>query len=424
MTEAQFAAAARAIMLADGCGLTIEGERVFCDDPRADDFGENPRECMCKIGARAALTAAAQVGEGRGADIERFDWLQEQIVDTVYLDDGRIIDVRGGDIRKAIDQAGGSDATRRSCQGMENASDALVPGLEPIQRSPSRDHDAGDLAAPAPLGRADGGWRYVRLADLTAILSMLPPPPVEKDGVKFFYADRHPVTRLHQIRDAFQAMLAAPSPPVQSVQWGYNQEIVMRLRSHIATVPNRSDPGPHHVMAEAATCIESLEARVMQEIHEYNDKFRKLYDAQMQIATLTQALAEAEKKIYVPGQWRCAKCDFRLTQSNLYVTTGAVGPRDEPGDKCPNCNGPLWRVSAMEDRNEAFKCANDAFDRCSKAEAKLAEADKVIEPFAKGADELQSVCARDGWAVREDCSMTVGHLRAARAWRELNRLNA
>lgn len=70
-----------------------------------------------------------------------------------------------------------------------------------------------------------------------------------------------------------------------------------------------------------------------------------------------------EKLVYVPGQWRCPKCEFRLTQSNLYAESGTVGPRDEPGDKCPNCNGPLWRVSAMDDRNEAFKCANDTFDR-------------------------------------------------------------
>ena len=35
-------------------------------------------------------------------DRELLEWLQDQIVDTIYLDDGRIIDVRGGDVRKAI----------------------------------------------------------------------------------------------------------------------------------------------------------------------------------------------------------------------------------------------------------------------------------------------------------------------------------
>lgn len=41
----------------------------------------------------------------KAADVARIEWLQEQIVDVIYLDDGRIIDVRGLDIRKAIDEA-------------------------------------------------------------------------------------------------------------------------------------------------------------------------------------------------------------------------------------------------------------------------------------------------------------------------------
>lgn len=35
-------------------------------------------------------------------DTEILDYLQEEIVDTIYLDDGRIIDVRGLDVRAAI----------------------------------------------------------------------------------------------------------------------------------------------------------------------------------------------------------------------------------------------------------------------------------------------------------------------------------
>lgn len=40
-----------------------------------------------------------------GADAARMTWLQEQIVDVIYLDDGRIIDVRGNSVRNAIDKA-------------------------------------------------------------------------------------------------------------------------------------------------------------------------------------------------------------------------------------------------------------------------------------------------------------------------------
>jgi len=35
-------------------------------------------------------------------DKELLDWLNEQAVDVIYLDNGRIIDVRGDDIRRAL----------------------------------------------------------------------------------------------------------------------------------------------------------------------------------------------------------------------------------------------------------------------------------------------------------------------------------
>lgn len=38
-------------------------------------------------------------------DRRRLDWLQSRIVDTIYLDDGKIIDVRGNCVRDAIDEA-------------------------------------------------------------------------------------------------------------------------------------------------------------------------------------------------------------------------------------------------------------------------------------------------------------------------------
>ncbi len=38
-------------------------------------------------------------------DREILDWLQEQQVDVIYLDDGKIIDVRGGSVRKAIQRS-------------------------------------------------------------------------------------------------------------------------------------------------------------------------------------------------------------------------------------------------------------------------------------------------------------------------------
>lgn len=52
------------------------------------------------------------------SDKEILDWLQEQIVDVIYLDDGRIIDVRGLNVRKAVEaRASEQDVPQREARG-------------------------------------------------------------------------------------------------------------------------------------------------------------------------------------------------------------------------------------------------------------------------------------------------------------------
>ena len=52
------------------------------------------------------LTAADERADVLERDKVRIDWLAEQPVDTLYLDDGRIIDIAGRvDLRDAIDAA-------------------------------------------------------------------------------------------------------------------------------------------------------------------------------------------------------------------------------------------------------------------------------------------------------------------------------
>jgi hypothetical protein len=77
------------------------------------------------------------------------------------------------------------------------------------------------------------------------------------------------------------------------------------------------------------------------------------------------------KKVYQPGVWRCAKCDFQLVQSSLNARTGTVTARDEPGTVCPNDGSPMWRVSYQEDNAKAWKWGEEQFDRATKAEAEL-----------------------------------------------------
>lgn len=91
-------------------------------------------------------------------------------------------------------------------------------------------------------------------------------------------------------------------------------------------------------------------------------------EAAAEIERLRAEIARLEPLVHVPGVWRCAKCDFRLIQSNLNASDGTVTARDTPGDKCPNCHSPLWRVTERQERIEAMELAETGFIRAGNAE--------------------------------------------------------
>ncbi len=74
-------------------------------------------------------------------------------------------------------------------------------------------------------------------------------------------------------------------------------------------------------------------------------------------ADLKAQVTDLEKKVYVPGVWRCAKCNFTLLQSNLNASNGTVTARDEPGAKCPNDGAPMWRTSWKDYATEQAEMA-------------------------------------------------------------------
>lgn len=90
---------------------------------------------------------------------------------------------------------------------------------------------------------------------------------------------------------------------------------------------------------------------------------------------LFQRVVELEALVYVPGLWSCPKCKFQLMQSNLNVGDGSVTARDTPGDECPNCNGPLWRVSYKTAYADLMKIAKDMSDQIN--ELKRENSEKV-----------------------------------------------
>lgn len=78
------------------------------------------------------------------------------------------------------------------------------------------------------------------------------------------------------------------------------------------------------------------------------------------IAETRAEIERLKSLVYVPGLWRCAKCNFSLVQANLNAKDGTVTARDKPGDKCPNCDSPLWRVTERDAGNEMVDRAEDA----------------------------------------------------------------
>jgi hypothetical protein len=66
-------------------------------------MGERGEYAKC-LRAAYALRCCADAAQP-SPDQERLDWLQGRITDTIYLDDGKIIDVRGNNVREAIDAA-------------------------------------------------------------------------------------------------------------------------------------------------------------------------------------------------------------------------------------------------------------------------------------------------------------------------------
>jgi hypothetical protein len=104
-----------------------------------------------------------------------------------------------------------------------------------------------------------------------------------------------------------------------------------------------------------------------------------------------------DPRIHIPGVWRCAKCQFRLIQSNLNAQDGTVTARDEASAPCPNCAVPLWRVTWREEAEDLIRTQDETWGRALEAGKRygdeLREAARALVEwydgeFIEGADEL------------------------------------
>lgn len=95
---------------------------------------------------------------------------------------------------------------------------------------------------------------------------------------------------------------------------------------------------------------------------------------------------------YVPGVWRCAKCEFELIQSNLNAQDGSITANDKPGASCPNCDNPLWRVSWQEYANKAWAIVETVHDEIQALKAEVKPC-----PFCGGEAEAIEGMRKSGY---------------------------
>jgi hypothetical protein len=89
------------------------------------------------------------------------------------------------------------------------------------------------------------------------------------------------------------------------------------------------------------------------------------------VAALVKGEQPPADQVFVPGQWRCPKCKFVLSQMNLNASDGAVTARDDAGDNCPNCDKPLWRVTWKDDAMEMAARCEEQMTRAVNAESEI-----------------------------------------------------
>lgn len=78
---------------------------------------------------------------------------------------------------------------------------------------------------------------------------------------------------------------------------------------------------------------------------------RALIKAHNTIDGLQAEIERLEKLVYVPGLWKCARCQCGVVSSTMHAGSGLVKANNAP-QPCPNGCGPMWRVTERDAGNE------------------------------------------------------------------------
>ncbi len=93
-------------------------------------------------------------------------------------------------------------------------------------------------------------------------------------------------------------------------------------------------------------------------------------DLRADLKMAAAALRDLDKLAFVPGLWRCAKCECQVISNTLHAGTGNISANNEP-QSCPNNCGPMWRVSERDAGNRLIDNADKERER--------------VRPFVQGA---------------------------------------
>ena len=181
---------------------------------------------------------------------------------------------------------------------------------------------------------------------------------------------------------------------------------ISRARSHL----DKARAG-HEELARRVAEMEKAEAAAAYRAHVISTGLNSGTEDQRHLVTLYEALtAERERvkalemMVYVPGRFRCAKCDFFLTSTNLHVANGTMSANNAP-HACPNGCGPMWRVSERDERKEAQRSYIELHEKLTASEARATAAEATVREMREALEELVLECQRAGIGLSGQVSL-------------------
>jgi hypothetical protein len=89
-------------------------------------------------------------------------------------------------------------------------------------------------------------------------------------------------------------------------------------------------------------------------------------------------IARLEEMVYVPGLWRCTKCDCRTMRHEVRVADGAFRGLNDP-QQCPNGCGPMWRVTERDAGNDLAEKVGQMGAQIADMQRQIGQAERLEE---------------------------------------------